>query len=148
VNDGIAAGASLVAGGSRTSSPNGYFVAPTVLKDVSPDSALWREEIFGPVLAIATFDSVDEALAIANDSVFGLSASIWTQDLALALRAVREVQAGRVWVNTTLDNGPETPLGGMKQSGLGRDAGMTGIEEYTELKTAHINLLPRQHWLK
>ncbi len=148
VKAGVAAGATLVEGGGRTASPAGYFVEPTVLKDVTPDMALWRQEIFGPVLAIATFDSYEQALAIANDSEFGLSASIWTQDLTLALRAVREVQAGRVWVNTTLDNGPETPLGGMKQSGLGRDAGVTGIEEYTELKTAHINLQPRQHWLR
>jgi len=93
------------------------------------------------------FDTFDEALEIANDSVFGLSASIWTQDLTKALRAMRKVQAGRVWINTTLDNGPETPLGGVKQSGLGREAGLAGIEEYTELKTAHINLHPRVRWI-
>jgi acyl-CoA reductase-like NAD-dependent aldehyde dehydrogenase len=106
-----------------------------------------REEIFGPVLAVVPFDSYEQALEIANDTEYGLSASIWTRDVNQALRATRDVQAGRVWVNTTLDNGPETPLGGMKQSGLGRDAGLAGIEEYTELKTAHINLQPRAHWI-
>jgi betaine-aldehyde dehydrogenase len=114
---------------------------------VRADMPLVREEIFGPVLAVLPFDGFDDALRIANDSEFGLSASIWTRDLSQGLRAMRQVQAGRVWVNTTLDNGPETPLGGMKQSGLGREAGLAGIEEYTELKTVHINLQPRARWL-
>ncbi|WP_077033633.1 aldehyde dehydrogenase family protein [Pelomonas sp. KK5] len=147
VDESLGEGARLVCGGKRTASEQGFFVAPTLLANVPAGSRLLRDEIFGPVLAVIPFDTYEDAIRIANDSEFGLSASIWTQDLTLALRAVREVQAGRVWVNTTLDNGPETPLGGMKQSGLGRDAGLTGIEEYTELKTAHINLQPRQAWI-
>ncbi len=147
IDGGVKAGARLVCGGSRTGARSGWFVQPTLLTDVPRGTPLLREEIFGPVLAVLPFDSFDEAIAIANDSEFGLSASIWTRDLSQALRAVRRVQAGRVWVNTTLDNGPETPLGGMKQSGLGRDAGRSGIEEYTEVKTAHVNLLPRAHWI-
>lgn len=147
VEEGLRMGARLVCGGARTGDSRGFFMQPTLLADVRADMPLLRDEIFGPVLAIVPFDSFDEALRIANDSVFGLSASIWTRDIHKALRAMRQVQAGRVWINTTLDNGPETPLGGVKQSGLGREAGLAGIEEYTELKTAHINLLPRTHWI-
>lgn len=144
---GVNAGATVVCGGGRLETERGYFVQPTVLADVPKGTPLLREEIFGPVLAVVPFDTYEEAIALANDSEFGLSASIWTHDLNQALRASREIQAGRVWVNTTLDNGPETPLGGMKQSGQGREAGLAGIEEYTEVKTVHINLQPRQHWI-
>jgi betaine-aldehyde dehydrogenase len=147
VEEGVRMGAQIVCGGVRTEDRAGYFVQPTLLANVRPGTPLLREEIFGPVLAIVPFDTYDEAIAIANDSEFGLSASIWTKDITKALRATRQVEAGRVWVNTTLDNGPETPLGGMKQSGLGREAGLSGIEEYTEVKTAHINLQPRTHWI-
>ncbi|MDM0114761.1 aldehyde dehydrogenase family protein [Variovorax sp. J22R133] len=147
IDGGVALGATLVQGGGRTGSDNGFFVQPTLLTDVRPDMPLLREEIFGPVLAVLPFDTPEEAIRIANDTEFGLSASIWTQDVNLALRTMREVKAGRVWINTTLDNGPEAPMGGMKQSGLGRDAGLAGIEEYTEVKTAHINLQPRVHWI-
>lgn len=147
IDEGVKMGATVVCGGGRVATRQGYFVQPTVLSNVAKGTPLLREEIFGPVLAIVPFDTYEEAIAIANDSEFGLSASIWTNDLTHALRATRDIQAGRVWVNTTLDNGPETPLGGMKQSGLGRDAGLAGIEEYTEVKTVHINLQPRQHWI-
>ncbi|WP_308920728.1 aldehyde dehydrogenase family protein [Janthinobacterium sp. J1-1] len=147
IEQGVKAGATVVCGGGRLETERGYFVQPTVLADVPKGTPLLREEIFGPVLAVVPFDTYEEAIALANDSEFGLSASIWTHDLNQALRASREIQAGRVWVNTTLDNGPETPLGGMKQSGQGREAGLAGIEEYTEVKTVHINLQPRQHWI-
>ena len=147
IEQGVQAGATVVCGGGRLQTERGYFVQPTVLADVPKGTPLLREEIFGPVLAVVPFDTYEEAIALANDSEFGLSASIWTHDLNQALRASREIQAGRVWVNTTLDNGPETPLGGMKQSGQGREAGLAGIEEYTEVKTVHINLQPRQHWI-
>jgi acyl-CoA reductase-like NAD-dependent aldehyde dehydrogenase len=147
IRSGQAQGAQIVCGGGRTGPAGGFFVEPTLLTEVRRDLPLMREEIFGPVLAVVPFDSYEQALEIANDTEYGLSASIWTRDVNQALRATRDVQAGRVWVNTTLDNGPETPLGGMKQSGLGRDAGLAGIEEYTELKTAHINLQPRAHWI-
>ncbi|MDE2395428.1 MAG: aldehyde dehydrogenase family protein [Burkholderiales bacterium] len=147
IQRGVEGGARVVCGGGRTGSADGFFVQPTLLADVPADAALLRDEIFGPVLAVQPFDSDDEAIALANDTEYGLSASIWTRDLNRAMRTMREVKAGRVWINTTLDNGPETPLGGMKQSGLGREAGLAGIEEYTELKTAHLNLQPRVRWL-
>ena len=147
IEGGVRAGARIVCGGARTGSDAGWFVQPTLMTDVPAGAALLRDEIFGPVLAVVPFDTIDDAIAIANDTEYGLSASVWTRDINQALRAVREVKAGRVWVNTTLDNGPETPLGGMKQSGLGREAGLSGIEEYTEAKTAHINLKPRVRWI-
>ena len=148
IEGGVKMGAEVICGGGRTADRSGYFVEPTLVANVHAGMPLVREEIFGPVLALIPFDTYEEAIRMANDSEFGLSASIWTRDMSTALRAVRQVQAGRVWVNTTLDNGPETPLGGVKQSGLGRDAGLSGIEEYTEVKTAHINLQPRVHWIR
>jgi acyl-CoA reductase-like NAD-dependent aldehyde dehydrogenase len=148
IRTGVTQGATLLCGGERTSNRDGFFVAPTLLANVRADMPVVREEVFGPVLVMIPFDSYEEALQIANSTDYGLSASIWTSDLNTAIRAVRDVDAGRIWVNTTLDNGPETPLGGMKQSGIGRDAGVSGIEEYTEVKTAHINLQPRTHWIQ
>src|SRR6218665_1076650 len=147
VEEGVRMGATVVCGGRRTGDQRGYFMQPTLMTGGHADTRVLREEIFGPVLAVVPFDTFEDAIAIANDSIFGLSASIWTKDLSKALRAMCQVQAGRVWINTTMDNGPETPLGGMKQSDLGREAGLAGIEEYTEVKTAHINLLPRARWI-
>ncbi len=148
IDGGLRQGAQLHCGGARMAPESGYFVAPTVMSQIAADNPLLRDEVFGPVLAVLSFDTYEEAVRIANDSIYGLSASIWTRDINHALRAARDIQAGRVWVNTTLDNGPETPLGGMKQSGAGRDAGLMGIEEYTELKTIHVNLQARQPWIK
>jgi betaine-aldehyde dehydrogenase len=147
IDGGVKMGARVVCGGARVGGDQGYFVAPTLVTDVDAAMPLMRDEVFGPVLGVLPFERYDDALAIANDTDYGLSASIWTRDVNQALRAVRDVKAGRIWVNTTLDNGPETPLGGMKQSGLGRETGMDGIAEYTEVKTAHFNLQPRAHWI-
>jgi acyl-CoA reductase-like NAD-dependent aldehyde dehydrogenase len=141
-----AAGAQLAFGGCRIGPASGFFVAPTLLTGVTRDMALAREEVFGPVAALTCFDTLDEAIAEANASEYGLAASLWTRDLTTAIRAMRQVDAGRIWVNTAIDGGPETPIGGMKHSGLGRDAGMAGIEEYTETKTAHIRLHPASRW--
>lgn len=147
IEEGVALGARVVCGGGRTGPAEGFFVQPTLLADVPAGARLLREEIFGPVLAVLPFDTYDEAIALANGTDYGLAASIWTRDLVTGMRAMRDVQAGRVWLNTTLDNGPETPIGGMKQSGLGRDAGLAGIEEYTEVKTVHVNLQARARWV-
>lgn len=147
IDGGLRQGAQLHCGGARMAPESGYFIAPTVISQVAADNPLLRDEVFGPVLAVLPFDNYEAAVRIANDTIYGLSASIWTRDINHALRAARDIHAGRVWVNTTLDNGPETPLGGMKQSGSGRDAGVIGIEEYTELKTIHVNLQARQPWI-
>ena len=109
--------------------------------------AIAREEIFGPVLTILPFDTFEEAVEIANDTIYGLAASIWTKNLDKALQAMRLVQAGRVWINTTISGGPELPIGGFKQSGSGRETGIYGVEEYTEVKSVHITLGKRDHWV-
>jgi acyl-CoA reductase-like NAD-dependent aldehyde dehydrogenase len=95
-----------------------------------------------------TFKTPEEALEIANDSPYGLGASIWTKDIDKALRTMRGVQAGRTWVNTTIAGGPGQPVGGFKQSGIGREGGKMGVEEYTEVKSVHIAIGKRNLWIK
>lgn len=125
----------------------GLFYFPKVFIDVPQDAAINLEEVFGPVITVSTFETEDEAIALANDSIFGLAASVWTKDLNKATRAMRRLDAGRIWVNTTIAGGPELPIGGMKQSGIGRETGRYGIEEYTEVKAVHIDTAPRARWL-
>ena len=147
IEKGKSEGARLVCGGGALATNVGQFIQPTVFADVTMDMAIAREEIFGPVLTITPFEGFDEALEIANDTIYGLSASIWTTNLDKATQAFRRIQAGRVWVNTTITGGPETPIGGFKQSGTGRETGIYGVEEYTEIKTVHIALGGRDHWV-
>lgn len=130
-----------------STSAEGLFVQPTVFSDVTSDMDIATDEIFGPVLAILPFETMEDAIRIANDTIYGLSATIWTQNLSTAMRAVRSIRAGRVWVNTTISGGPEMPSGGFKQSGIGRETGLYGVEEYTEIKSTHIALGPRTHWV-
>jgi acyl-CoA reductase-like NAD-dependent aldehyde dehydrogenase len=141
-------GAQVACGGRTLAVSGGRFIAPTLLTGVRNDMRVAREEIFGPVLCLMTFRTVEEALEIANDSPYGLAASIWTKDIDKALRAMRGVQAGRTWVNTTIAGGPGQPLGGFKQSGIGREGGRMGVEEYTEVKSVHIAIGKRKPWVK
>ncbi len=134
IEKGKAEGGEVVAGGARQGN-QGYFVQPTVFAGLGPDSALIREEIFGPVVVATPYKSVDEIAALANDTEYGLAASIWTNDLSLAHRLSRRIRAGTVWVNTHNVIDPNLPFGGMKQSGIGRENGAAAIETYTELKT-------------
>jgi betaine-aldehyde dehydrogenase len=133
-------GASLVTGGTRLGGEHavGVFVEPAVFDRVSPDMRIFREEIFGPVLAVTRFGSVEEAIALANDTAYGLGNSVWTRDLDTALRMSRELRSGTVWINTTIDSPPQMPFGGMKASGYGRECGRAGLEEYTVLKSCVI----------
>lgn len=140
-------GARLVCGGAPSAMPAGHFIQPTLFDRVTRDMRIAREEIFGPVLAALDFETIDEAIAIANDTEYGLAASIWTSNLDKAIIASRRVQAGRVWVNTTIAGGPELPIGGFKQSGQGRETGIYGVEEYTEVKSTHVALGKRDHWV-
>ncbi|MGN6537076.1 MAG: aldehyde dehydrogenase family protein, partial [Mesorhizobium sp.] len=140
-------GARLVCGGDRLDFGRGQYIAPTLFGDVTGSMAIAREEIFGPVLAVMPFDTVEEAIAIANDTVYGLAASVWTKNIDKALTVSRRVRAGRFWVNTTLAGGPELPIGGFKQSGWGREAGIYGVEEYTQVKSVHIEIGKRQPWV-
>lgn len=121
--------------------PNdGYFVAPTILTRLPPSSRLMREEIFGPVLAMAEFDTDEEAVEIANSTAFGLAGSVWTRDLARAHSVAARLHAGTVWVNTYRTVGPQVPFGGVADSGLGRESGLQAIRSYMETKAIWINL--------
>ncbi len=139
IDQGIAAGARATVGGTAYDG-EGYYVKPTVLVDVDQQSLVTREEIFGPVLVAMPFDDMDEAIRIANDSQYGLGASIWSNNLSEVHRMIPRIKSGSVWVNchTALD--PSLPFGGFKQSGLGREMGREVIEHYTEMKSVVINL--------
>lgn len=141
-------GARLICGGKALDLGRGQFIAPTVFGGVTREMSIARDEIFGPVLGIMPFDTVEEAIAIANDTVYGLAASVWTKNIDKALTVTRRVQAGRFWVNTTLSGGPELPIGGFKQSGWGREAGKYGVEEYTQIKSVHIEIGKRTPWIE
>ena len=134
IEKGKAEGGEAVAGGARQGN-QGYFVQPTVFTGLGPESALVREEIFGPVVVATPYKSIDEIAAEANNTSYGLAASVWTNNLSLAHRLTRRLKAGTVWVNTHNVVDPNLPFGGMKQSGLGRENGAAAIELYTELKT-------------
>jgi acyl-CoA reductase-like NAD-dependent aldehyde dehydrogenase len=148
IEEGSAEGAELICGGEQLDFGRGQYIAPTLFGNVTGDMAIAREEIFGPVLTIMPFDTIEEAIEIANDTEYGLAASVWSKNIDKALTVTRQVQAGRFWVNTTLAGGPELPLGGFKQSGWGREAGMYGVEEYTQVKSVHIEIGKRTPWIE
>jgi acyl-CoA reductase-like NAD-dependent aldehyde dehydrogenase len=135
-------GAEIALGGTRLGDDlaDGYFLAPTVLTNVSNDSAVAREEIFGPVLSIIEFDDEAEAVHIANDTAFGLAGAVWTNDLNRAHRMARAIKSGTVWVNTWLGISPGIPFGGVKGSGIGREGGRQALDLYTETKNVYVQL--------
>ncbi|HTR20042.1 MAG TPA: aldehyde dehydrogenase family protein [Gemmatimonadales bacterium] len=141
IQRGIDEGAQLVAGGKAVQ-PNGkgYFVEATVFDKVTPEMTIAREEIFGPVLAVLSFDDFEQGVALANQSMYGLAAGIWTKDIQKAHRAARAIRAGTVWINTYNFYDSGAPFGGFKASGFGRDLGREALDGYLETKTVWVSL--------
>jgi gamma-glutamyl-gamma-aminobutyraldehyde dehydrogenase len=134
-------GAALRLGGKRTRvDTGGFFVEPTVFDKVATDAALAREEVFGPVLAVTRFKEPDEAIRLANGTVYGLAAGLWTRDVSLAHRAAREIKAGLIWVNGWDACDITMPFGGFKQSGFGRDRSLHALHKYADLKSVSITI--------
>jgi len=139
------AGAVVNLGGHRIDRP-GMFIEPTVVSAVTPDMSIGCEEVFGPVLAVMPFKTLDDAVALANATLYGLSAAVWSQDFTTCLEASRRIRAGTVWVNTFLEGHAELPFGGYRESGIGRELGRLATEDYTETKTLHMHLGRRTDW--
>ncbi|KAI1358957.1 aldehyde dehydrogenase [Xylaria arbuscula] len=118
----------------------GFFIAPTIFTDVTPCMRIWKEEIFGPVVVIAKFGDEEEAIALANDTTYGLGAAVFTTNLERAHRVAAEIEAGMVWVNSSQDCDPRVPFGGVKQSGIGRELGEAGLDAYSQIKAVHVNM--------
>jgi len=136
---GVSEGAEVLHGGGRPKElEKGYFFEPTVLADVDPKATVACEEIFGPIVAVIPFKTDEEAISIANDTVYGLAGGIWTENLKRALRTAKAINAGYLWVNTYGGIIPETPYGGFKQSGIGKELGSDGLDMYLEKKTVNI----------
>jgi aldehyde dehydrogenase (NAD+) len=135
-------GATLLAGGNRVQvdGSKGFFIEPTIFGDVKNNMKVAQEEIFGPVLAVLTFDDVDEVIAQANNNPYGLAAAVWTRDVKKAHSVSRRLKAGTVWINTYGLMDASLPFGGYKSSGFGRELGANALEHYTEVKTVWLNM--------
>jgi len=144
----VAAGAELVTGGGSAGQSAGHYFSPAVVTGAPPETDLLREETFGPVAPIVPVDSLDEAIALANGTRFGLGANVYTRDLETAVRCMREIKAGTVWINDPLTDNDAGPFGGFKQSGLGRELGIEGLEAFQETKHVHIEtkIGPKEWW--
>ncbi len=142
VDRGKSEGAKLVVGGTDAAAthPDGAFVVPTVFDAVAPDMAIAQKEIFGPVLDVLSFGTFDEAIEIANGVEYGLAGSVWTSDVRTAIKAAHALRFGDVWVNDHLPLGSETPHGGFKQSGFGKDLGTDSLADYTVVKNIYVDL--------
>ena len=143
IRSGVEQGAQLLCGGERDTEgekSRGFFIKPTVFSQVTPDMKIAQEEIFGPVLAAISFRDADEAVAIANGTIYGLVAAVWTRDIQLAHRLAAAIRAGSVWINTYNGFDTGSPFGGCKQSGFGRDLGAHALEQYTNVKSVWVAL--------
>lgn len=151
VGDALERGAHLLTGGKRPNGrlyQNGHFYMPTVLTNVEPSSSIVEEECFGPALPVFTVDNLEEAINMANRSVYGLGSSIWTRDIAKARLAAERLETGTTWINSPPIARPEVPFGGFKQSGFGRELGMEGLEHYFEVKSIQTDISGKQKMWK
>jgi len=139
IDSGRSEGATLVCGGERVGN-RGYFIQPTVFADVQDDMKIAQEEIFGPVMSVIPFKNLDEVVTRANRTNYGLAAAVWTRDIGKAHAIANGVRAGTVWVNCYNVLDPRAPFGGFKQSGIGRELGEYGLQQYTEVKTVIVKL--------
>ncbi|WP_033290650.1 aldehyde dehydrogenase family protein [Amycolatopsis jejuensis] len=143
VQRGLADGATQRLGQGPELADGGYFYPPTLLTEVAPKMAVAQEEVFGPVVTVTSFGTEDEAVAIANDSRYGLTASVWSDDLGQAHRVAHRLAAGYVWINEVATHFPGTPFGGVKESGVGREEALDEIESYAAVKSVHVRLSRR-----
>jgi aldehyde dehydrogenase (NAD+) len=135
-------GARVLTGGQVPSSPEcarGFFVEPTIFDNVDNRSTIAQEEIFGPVLSVIRYENVADAVQMANDSIYGLAAGVWSRDSGKAMDVARQLRAGTVWINEWHLLNERAPFGGYKQSGIGREFGVEGLKEYLETKHVHID---------
>jgi betaine-aldehyde dehydrogenase len=145
INIGIDEGATLAHGGKTlqpAEAPNGYFISPTIFTDCTDEMTICREEIFGPVMSVLTFDSEDEVISRANATEFGLAAGVFTQDITRAHRVIHQMDAGICWINSYGLSPAQMPVGGYKQSGVGRENGLATLNHYTQLKAIYVGLQP------
>ena len=142
VRGAVAAGAEVLLGGAALEVPGlgGQFYQPTVVAGVTPDMAIAHEEVFGPVLSVLTFRTLEQAVALANAASYGLSAGVWSENVHTCLAFARAARAGTVWTNTWMDGFAELPFGGMKESGQGRELGRYGLDEFLEVKTVQMRI--------
>ena len=138
------AGHKLLLDGRSFCSDKGYFIGPTIFNDVPNDSDLAQNEVFGPVLSIETWESEQEVIRLANDSVYGLAAGIWTKDIAVAMRIADCIQAGTVYINNYFNAATQSPVGGYKQSGYGRESGWEGMRSFMQAKSVWLSTKPHQ----
>jgi acyl-CoA reductase-like NAD-dependent aldehyde dehydrogenase len=134
VAEAVAKGAKVECGGRQPEGLSGAYYLPTVLTNISPEMRVWREEVFAPVLPVMTFKTETEAIKLANDTDYGLSAQVYSADVERALRVARQIEAGRIRINTAKWGSLECPFGGYKKSGMGREHGRWGFEELTQIK--------------
>jgi gamma-glutamyl-gamma-aminobutyraldehyde dehydrogenase len=140
VDEAKANGRNVIGGARLLQETGGYYMAPAIVADARPEDRVFREEVFGPVVTVTPFDTEAEAIALANDSTYGLAAAVWTSNLSRAHRMVRKIHAGLVHVNTYGGSDLTVPLGGVKQSGNGHDKSLHAFDKYLDLKTAWVKL--------